>query len=295
MRIGYRSGDLSRKADTITEMISRSTGYFGTGYYFCTKPEYCAYQARGQRPIYRMTFDDNIKWFRGTKDKHDALKMLHRYLYQYPLMTDDLESTVDFVKELSNFTTERFLLGDIFASMYDYAKEEYGYSTWKEYYHEEFSLRNLALAASHCPFSEINEFAEKLREPDLDAEWFNDFQEEYKDYFRLDTWENRECLQRRVIRELPIEFGLSRDLFQQTCDEVYKIYQDCYVDGYLDINNKTLEKQDSLTTVFLKILGYQGVWPSPEVDNTEYGGVIFDKDSISSIELFAQDGKKYVS
>lgn len=49
----YRVGDLDkykRKADSMFQMFGRSTGYFGTGYYFCTKPENCCTITRENDP-----------------------------------------------------------------------------------------------------------------------------------------------------------------------------------------------------------------------------------------------------
>ena len=45
--------------------------------------------------------------------------------------------------------------------------------------------------------------------------------------------------------------------------------------------------------MILKKLGYQGVYPSKECDNTTYGGVIFDYDDLHDIKLLADDVSEY--
>ena len=46
--------------------------------------------------------------------------------------------------------------------------------------------------------------------------------------------------------------------------------------------------------MLLKILGYEGVYPSPECDNTTYGGVIFDMENFT-YERLADHVKDYVN
>ena len=82
----YRVGDLDkyqRKADTMYQMFGRSTGYFGTGYYFCTKPEYCCTITRENDPLYELTLKDDIKLFRGDQTAHEFLKKIRNYPFTY--------------------------------------------------------------------------------------------------------------------------------------------------------------------------------------------------------------------
>lgn len=85
--IVYHVGDFSRKAfdtDLFHLNIGRSTGFFGTGHYFCTEWEYCANQGDGHRPLYQIDIS-NYKLLYGDYSLHDALKWLNKYISQYPL------------------------------------------------------------------------------------------------------------------------------------------------------------------------------------------------------------------
>ena len=50
---------------------------------------------------------------------------------------------------------------------------------------------------------------------------------------------------------------------------------------------------DSFPTMIMKRLGYDGVYPSRECDNTSYGGCIFNLDNCKNITLLADDVSDY--
>ena len=68
-----------------------------------------------------------------------------------------------------------------------------------------------------------------------------------------------------------LEFSPSK--FESILDNLYKQYLKADRNG------------DSISTIFMKSLGYQGVYPAPECDNTEFGGVIYEKNNMKEIQL----------
>lgn len=75
-----------------------------------------------------------------------------------------------------------------------------------------------------------------------------------------------------TISEL-VRLGMNRNEWEKIVSNLYK-------------KSLNADKQgDSISTMFMKSLGYQGVYPTPECDNTEFGGVIYEKNNIKDVKL----------
>lgn len=89
---------------------------------------------------------------------------------------------------------------------------------------------------------------------------------------------------------LPIEFNLDKDKFNSICSDLYEVYKDDYEGGMFKPwkHKDELIRLDSFPTLFMKALGYDGIWPAPECDNISYGGIIYSKDNITGCEKIAE-------
>ena len=75
----YRVGDLDkykRKADSMYQMFGRSTGYFGTGYYFCTKPENCCTITRENDPLEISNANAPVKFVTVADKLEDIIQII---------------------------------------------------------------------------------------------------------------------------------------------------------------------------------------------------------------------------
>lgn len=76
--VGYRQGDLVKKAENLWKMSStdRSTGHFGTGYYFFGKKEDAEGYEENKRGVNKINLD-NYNLAKGTKELHNLLKRVN--------------------------------------------------------------------------------------------------------------------------------------------------------------------------------------------------------------------------
>lgn len=290
----YRVGDLDkyqRKADTMYQMFGRSTGYFGTGYYFCTKPEYCCTITRENDPLYELTLKDNIKLFRGDRTAHEFLKKFNNYMINYPLICNNkdlVDKEKDFARAAESFYTEHFLIGSAIKTMFEAWGDDY--DGWEDYFQRDWSIKNLVKKAKEIP--DLEEFANILESKNPNFERLDEIQKENSDLFDYKYISSMKSLVYDVLELLPIHLNTDTETIKMAADHIYETYQSFYENGRLKQDAK-LAQDDSFPTMLLKILGYDGVWPSIDCDNTAYGGVIFDLESFTYKRL-ADHAKDYV-
>ena len=290
----YRVGDLDkyqRKADTMYQMFGRSTGYFGTGYYFCTKPEYCCTITRENDPLYELTLKDDIKLFRGDRTAHEFLKKFNNYMINYPLICNNkdlVDKEKDFARAAESFYTEHFLIGSAIKTMFEAWGDDY--DGWEDYFQRDWSIKNLVKKAKEIP--DLEEFANILESKNPNFERLDEIQKENSDLFDYKYISSMKSLVYDVLELLPIHLNTDTETIKMAADHIYETYQSFYENGRLKQDAK-LAQDDSFPTMLLKILGYDGVWPSIDCDNTAYGGVIFDLESFTYKRL-ADHAKDYV-
>ena len=293
-KIVYRVGDLDkykRKADTMYQMFGRSTGYFGTGYYFCTKPENCCTGTRENDPLYKLTLKDGIKLFRGDQTAHEFLKKFNNYMINYPLLCNNkdlVDKEKDFARSAESFYTERFLIGSSIKTMFEAWGDDY--AGWTDYFQRDWSIKNLAKKAEAVPG--LEEFANILKSENPNFERLDEIQKENPDLFDYEYISGRKSLMYDVLELLPIHLDTNTATVKMAADHIYETYESFYKNGRLKQDPK-LAKDDSFPTMLLRILGYDGVWPSEECDNTAYGGVIFDLENFT-YERIADHAKDYI-
>lgn len=291
----YRVGDLDkykRKADSMYQMFGRSTGYFGTGYYFCTKPENCCTITRENDPLYKLTLKEGIKLIRGTQKLHDRLKAFNSFMINYPRLLSkdliDIDKEKRFAHYAIDYYTEHQLMGsklkEDFETWGDWA------DNWKEYLSRESDIREMINRAKEIPV--LEEFANILESDEPNFERIDEIQKENEDLFDYEYLSSMRGLVFAVLELLPIQLNTDAETIKIAADHIYETYESFYENGRLKQDPK-LAEDDSFPTMLLKILGYEGVWPSVECDNTIYGGVIFDLESFT-YEKVADHAKDYI-
>lgn len=285
-RIVYRVGDLDkykRKADSLYAMNGRGSGYFGTGYYFCTKPEKCISITRENDPLYELKLKDDLKFLRGTPDLHEGLKTFTKYVYNFPMLMDDayLECHLSFARAVQDYIVD---VADCDAGTRikrDYELWSTDGVTWKEYYHSSFDLRNLAVVAAKTELSEITDI---LRSESPNFDRIDEIQRNHQRLFDYEDLKNLKRLKFKATEILAIDLHTTQEKIESIVKDFYEIYKDFYKDDFFRVD-VSMTEEDSASTFLLKSLGYDGVWPSPECDNTYYGGVVFDLENFTFRKL----------
>jgi hypothetical protein len=294
-KIGYRAGDLGHKAEDVTQLVDRGTGYFGTGYYFTTEPERCMMQGKAQqRPLYRLTFKDDVNWLTGTIRLHEDLKDFHRYMFMYSMYRDE-----KLLKQLCEFATAAGLVcgydrdfGDMLESEWDYYQYEYDTKSWDEFCDKYYPMKSMLAVADEC--SDLKEFAHLLRTCDAatgkpDFESISNWKQAHLEYFDDERMRDYKRTADRKRITLPINFNITREQFDEICSDIYELYKDDYSGGMFRPwrRRNELTGLDSFPTLLVKALGYDGIWPSEECDNISYGGIIYNIDDIMSCDQIA--------
>ena len=289
----YRVGDLDkyqRKADSMYQMFGRSTGYFGTGYYFCTKPEYCCTMTREEEPLYKLTLKKDINLITGTQKLHDKLKAFNSFMINYPrLLSEDLiDKEKRFARWIRDYCNEYELVGTKLKEDYE-AWGDWA-ANWKEYLGREYNIRDLIKRAKEVP--DLEEFANILESDNPDFEKLDAIQKENRDLFDYEYLDSMGDLVFDVLKLLPIQLHTDEETIKMVADHMYETYESFYENGRLK-QNPDLTEDDSFPTQLLRILGYEGVWPNDECDNTTYGGGIFDLENFT-YERIANHAKDFI-
>lgn len=293
VKVVYRVGDLDkykRKADSMYQMFGRSTGYFGTGYYFCTKPENCCTMTRENDPLYKLTLKDGIKLFRGDRTAHEFLKKFNNYMINYPLLCNNkdlIDKEKDFARKAESFYTEHFLIGSSIKTMFEAWGDDY--DGWEDYFQKDWNIKDLTKKAKAVPG--LEEFANILESENPNFERLDEIQKENPNLFDYEYISSMKSLMYDVLELLPIHLNTNTATIKMAADHIYETYESFYENGRLRQDPK-LAEDDSFPTMLLRILGYDGVWPSMDCDNTAYGGVIFDLENFT-YERIADHAKDY--
>lgn len=227
----------------------------------------------------------------GFKTTHDTLKQMNSYMNLYPEMVLDtyelkrLYSSIE--STFGNCLEKRIPLGEAIEEIYDYYKEEDDLD-WEEY-------KDIYLYKIINDMKKFEDLKNIVKELESKNPNFKKIDEEFKiwkePYFNYDSIEHIRDLQ-KYFDFNALQLGCSVKKLSEVCEDIFDEYENYWVDGYFNRTNKT-EKMDSFPTMILKRLGYQGVYPSKECDNIEYGGVIFDYDDLHDITLLADDVADY--
>lgn len=287
-KIIYHAGDLGIGRDTTYANMtnqSRGTGHFGTGTYFVSSQDELQHGTYKDRPIKAVDISDyNLYKPKNSVEAehlHDFLKEINDTKWD---SEERYSKLVEGKKEYDN------LYDDIIKKnnwTYDFSQEDYKKMNDK---------LEAIFKDSDCYYENREEFTNSYDYRNADPKdegWYNQFLEEkyndLKDY--LDSESNRW----KRIKE-NVSSQISNDDINKGLEAVKKYYE-----KYKGIPTYTLmgQKQDSLSTIFMKSLGYEGVDVSgiKDFDNVTYGSVIYnlknDHEDYSNLKSFESIGEKY--
>lgn len=285
----YRTGKIGNyKSDYICNFSggNRSTGYFGTGYYFCVRPSRCITMTREKNELLKLTLKKGLKWLPGTIKKHDLLKHITSFVTNYDLAHDKEKLNILYWM-MRRISENICYFMDKESEIIDHIESSYRYDLENEFCTDFRSFLNTFENREYQRFVEAASQVEETK-PVADFLYKEDFKsaKEFIDnnryYFNYDTIDSLKDLNRDVLFRVYLEFDLSEKEFLNWAAKAYEYYKE-----------HAYDQMDSISTKFLKYLGYDGVWPSDECDNTTYGGVVFERENIEDIKVLAPVAKDW--
>ena len=287
-KIIYHAGDLGIGRDTTYANMtnqSRGTGHFGTGTYFVSSQDELQHGTYKDRPIKAVDISD--------------------YNLYKPKNSVEAEHLHDFLKEINNTkwdSEERYSKlvegKKEYDNLYDdiIKKNNWTYDFSQEDYKKMNDKLEAIFKDSDCYYENREEFTNSYDYRNADPKdegWYNQFLEEK--YNDLKDYLYSESNQWKRIKE-NVSSQISNDDINKGLEAVKKEYE-----KYKGIPTYTLmgQKQDSLSTTFMKSLGYEGVDVSgiKDFDNVTYGSVIYnlknDHEDYSNLKSFESIGEKY--
>lgn len=246
-RIGYHYGDLGKGRDTYRKNMTkqgRSTGHFGTGTYFIGH-KLDNDDIYANRPLHQIDFNKQKNLLK-LNSEHDAFE-LHNFLKMInncEFEAQEKYNNLSKIKELNDTLTLN--------------------STEEDYKRINNEITKI--------FDNNNiEYKSKDKYKQLD---------DYRNADDRDSWYNQYLMDifDKNYKELEVEardFKINKDtinyIVNRSKEDVDKALEEV-------IKDKDSNNTDSLSTVFMKALGYNGidVLDIPKLDNTTYGSVIYD-------------------
>ena len=244
--LGKHYGDLGKGNDTYYYQMSstrRSTGHFGTGTYFVNE-EYQPGESSSyaKRPTQKVEFDDyNLFKPQTEYDGFDLHDALKQINYNSNPISQELYNELLPYYEASFGTINDLLTNE----------EESNYSKVREL------LKEAGVETEEYTGYNSLEYERDLEDKITDV---------LNDYYRFEA----------AKRDLERILGIDEEQFDKSIQEVRDAEK-----KYSNMNDDELLKADSLSTIFMKSLGYNGVDVRglDQLDNTTYGSVIYDLDN----------------
>ena len=263
--IGYHAGDLGKSEYYYMQGYGRGTGHFGTGTYFVgTEEKISGDNTYGKRPHHAVDFSDyNLYKIKGEKDGyelHEQLRVIDGGVRQ-----DFYEKALD----------DEFRFYP-YVNVFDLADKKYKTesNTWEEAYIPVW--KDIANQRG-IEYQSEEEWGKKNNFP-ADDEYFADY---YSEYLEKTVTEATEAVEEEYSRfrdtyfRLWLRFGSSNT--RRAMQKTILYQQEISPDGKRDYHAELDKKYDSLATVFMKALGYEGIdVRGTRLDNVEYGSVIYD-------------------
>ena len=284
--VGYHAGDLGKAEFYHQQGYGRDTGHFGTGTYFVGEEEKITDGSYGERPRHAVDFSGyNLYKVKSDKDGyelHDQLRVIDGGFTQEFL---DAAKREDFA--VSNLNQEAWKLTDEYSE--EQWDEELGMMfTWN---FRDARMRAYVETAEkygieHMTYEEWltseSEDVSSLDKFDLDY-----YKSDYADYIKAMFAKVDEDINRKYKKLRDAYFPLWLRFGKNQVDKALQVAVDYQKkmnpSGKRDYFALRDSKADSLATVFMKSLGYEGIdVRGTALDNTAYGSVIYDlhEDSI---------------
>lgn len=260
--VGYHAGDLGKSEFLSQQGSYRDTGHFGTGTYFVGNKELVKdYNRRDGNPAPQHAVDFskyNLYKVKNDKDGYD----LHR---QLQIIDGGIKE--EWVKAAEK---DAFSLYNS-TEYYRIAEAKFGENNYLKDSSLIYGLKELAKKAN-IEISNEKQYSEDNRIP-LDDEYFEAY---YLDYLKesvkeeLDKINDKYAKFRDAYFNLKLRFGFKGQVYN-AMNKVLE-YQKAN-----PVESRHGQKKDSLATVFMKSLGYEGIdTRGTQLDNTAYGSVIYD-------------------
>ena len=296
---GYHAGDLGKSEYYGVQSSGRGTGHFGTGTYFVGNPEkikgYNDYQyGKGEAPHHIVDFSSYKLYKPSTNQKgydlHDALKVLDGSYTRWKDKVDD----INIVKKYEG-------------------RDKYKYDKFTEKELEELvgalnrldsdEPLNYEYVSNFLIPENFDKYYDELVLADLDTD--SAFDDQYKVQEQLHN-KVQEWTDWRVLSAVKDVSNIENALYQALEGRVSmaRIRQGLsdVVDAQKRYEANRDKKVDSLATVFMKSLGYEGIdtrhlnkddkeQALSGLDNTTYGSVIYDVKPNTIVESF--EGKTF--
>lgn len=246
-RIGYHYGDLGKGRDTYRKNMTkqgRGTGHFGTGTYFIGH-KLDNDDIYADRPLHQIDFN-NQKNLLKLDSEHDAF-VLHNFLKMInncEFEAQEKYNNLSKIKELNDTLTLN--------------STEEDYKRINNEITKIFDNNNIEYK-SKDKYKQLDDY----RNADDRDSWYNQYLMDIfdKNYKELET----------KARDFKINKDTINYIVNRSKEDVDKALEEV-------IKDKDSNNTDSLSTVFMKALGYNGidVLDIPKLDNTSYGSVIYD-------------------
>lgn len=283
--IGYHYGDLGKsERDDYWGLNkgNRHSGFFGFGTYFLgdqLPDDHASHYT--ERPLRTHSFDNynlfHPKNYEEGYELHSNLKILNYYIASLALVNDkqQIETYENLLDEIDTFLGEDYLHIKkitnqridklMFNIEYDEEEPPSEVEINKSIQHSMSILeKNGIIIPSQDQFSNPQEYAEELenRIYQLKAYYESEIDEYQKQYKRHKELEQCKKVLGSILGKQP--------------EEIEEAFQVCY-----QYNQNASQNQrgiDSIPTVFMKKLGFDGVDVRgiDGLDNTDYGSVIYD-------------------
>lgn len=296
---GYHAGDLGKSEYYGSQSSGRGTGHFGTGTYFVGDPNrikgYNDYQyGKGEAPHHIVDFSSYNLYKPSTNKKgyelHDTLKLLDGSYTYWKDKVDDVNTVKKYEgrdkRRYDKFTEQE--LEELIGALnrldsdeplnYEYISNFLVPENFDKYY-EELIFADLDTDRA---FDDQYEVQEQLY----------DKVQEWTDWRVLNAVKNVSNIENKLYQALEGRVSMSR--IKQGLSEV--------VDAQKRYEANRDKKVDSLATVFMKSLGYEGIDTRhlnkddheeglAGLDNTGYGSVIYDIKPNTIVESY--EGKTF--
>lgn len=256
--VGWHAGDLG-KAENYWRIMSgdRSTGHFGTGTYFTSNEDALINSGYKNRPRQKASFDG----YNLYKPKNEAQGVrVHDDLYELNYGIGDYISNMKAAENPERYSDLIYRLTD---ENIPYTKENLA------------ALEKEAQAAmggrDFADFKQRYAFNGSLYDrPEI---FYADLQDTLREALEVGGVRRHINESLKIIDRLSENLGKSRD---EIVDALEKTWET--VSKYPDLSTQASHEVDSISTVFMKNLGFDGVDVRgiKGLDNTRYGSVIYD-------------------
>lgn len=269
-RTVYHAGDFKRKAESLRQLNNgRSTGFFGTGHYFTTRPERCERQGGGTRPIYAIDVS-GYNLILGSLELHRTLKDLNRYVSWYPLVRLDTDAWHKVIYYSGMLTA----YGKSIAESLRDSFETFGESpSFIAYASSDSYVKSFIEACEGIEW--LRPFVKALKKTEPNWALLKELEEDTS-LFNHDVYD-RVTSVKRSLGSYAIDLRCSEDRLRDLCESVYRDLERYYRKEYL-VADLVEDSLDSIPTRILRALGYDGVYPDEDTDNISYGGVLYELD-----------------